>query len=157
MMERIGDEVGRALGRAGGGESSLPRVLEVWPEAVGETVARNAWPLREGRDGTLHVATSSATWAFELDRLAPEIATRLGDLLGAAAPSRFRFRPGPIPEPKAAPERAESAPKDPARVLPEVVAAAASAASEIEDPELRELVVRAARASLAGGGSGRSF
>jgi hypothetical protein len=157
MMERIGDEVGRALGRAGGGESSLPRVLEVWAEAVGETVARNAWPLREGRDGTLHVATSSATWAFELDRLAPEIATRLGDRLGATAPSRFRFRPGPIPEPKAAPECAESAPRHPARVSPGVVAAAASAASEIEDPELRELVARAARASLAGGGSGRSF
>jgi hypothetical protein len=156
-MERIGDEVGRTLGRAGGGDSALPRVLEVWTEAVGDTVARNAWPLREGRDGTLHVATSSATWAFELDRLAPEIATRLGDFLGAEAPSRFRFRPGPIPEPSRAPERAENAPKAPAEVSPEVAAAATSAASEIEDPELRELVARAARASLASGGSGRSF
>jgi len=156
-MERIGDEVGRTLGRASGGDSALPRVLEVWTEAVGDTVARNAWPLREGRDGTLHVATSSATWAFELDRLAPEIAARLGDLLGAEAPSRFRFRPGPIPEPRRAPERAENAPKAPAQVPPEVAAAATSAASEIEDPELRELVARAARASLASGGSGRSF
>jgi hypothetical protein len=156
-MERIGDEVSRALGRAGGGETTLPRVLEVWAEAVGETVSRNAWPLREGRDGTLHVATSSATWAFELDRLAPEIAARLGSLLGAEAPSRFRFRPGPVPEPNRAPERAETAPKDHAHVPPEVAAAASSAASEIEDPELRELVARAARASLSGGGSGRSF
>jgi hypothetical protein len=157
VMERIGDEVGRALGHAGGGESTLPRVLEAWPKAVGETVARNAWPLRLGRDGTLHVATSSATWAFELDRLSPEIATRLGELLGADAPSRFRFRPGPIPEPTRPPERAENVPKDPAELPPEVAAAAASAASEIEDPDLRELVARAARASLGSGGSGRSF
>jgi hypothetical protein len=39
----------------------------------------------------------------------------------------------------------------------EVAVAATLAASEIEDPELRELVARAARASLASGGSGRSF
>ena len=157
MMDRIGDEVGRTLGSAGGGESALPRVLEVWTEAVGETVARNAWPLREGRDGTLHVATSSSTWAFELDRLAPEITARLGSLLGAEAPARFRFRPGPIPEPSPSPERAEIASKGSTKVTPEVAAAADSAASEIGDPELRELVARAARASLGSGGSGRSF
>jgi hypothetical protein len=156
-MERIGDEVERTLGRAGGGESTLPKLLSVWIAAVGETVARNAWPLREGRDGTLHVATSSSTWAFELDRLAPEIASRLEGLLGADAPSRFRFRPGPIPEPKRAQGGVESAPEVSLDVAPEVAAAAASAASSIEDPELRELVARAARASLASGGSGRSF
>jgi hypothetical protein len=156
-MERIGDEVGRTLGRAGGGETSLPKVLSVWPDAVGETVARNAWPLREARDGTLHVSTSSSTWAFELDRLAPEIAGRLQALLGSDAPSRFRFRPGPLPEPEGPREGAESVPIDPPEVAREVAAAAASAASEIEDPELRELVARAARASLGRGGSGRSF
>jgi hypothetical protein len=156
-MERIGGEVERTFGRAGGGESTLPKVLSVWVEVVGETVARNAWPLREGRDGTLHVATSSSTWAFELDRLAPEIAVRLEALLGPEAPSRFRFRPGPIPEPGGVQRGVESAPEDTPEVSPEVAAAAASAASEIEDPELRELVARAARASLGSGGSGRSF
>ena len=157
MMDRIGDEVQRTLGRAGGGESALPQVLAVWPQAVGETVARNAWPLRQARGGTLHVATSSATWAFELDRLSPELASRLRELLGAEAPTRFRFRPGPIPEPKRPSEGVESAPKESRDVPPEVASAAESAAAEIEDPELRELVARAARASLRGGGSGRSF
>jgi hypothetical protein len=156
-MDRIGGEVERTLGRAGGGESSLPRVLSVWPQAVGETVARNAWPLRQARDGTLHVATSSATWAFELDRLAPELATRLEELLGPEAPARFRFRPGPIPEPKRPPRERTEASKMDVEVPPEVAAAADSAAAEIEDPELRELVARAARASLGSGGSGRSF
>ena len=157
-MDRIGGEVERTLGRAGGGESALPRVLSVWPQAVGETVARNAWPLRQARDGTLHVATSSATWAFELDRLAPELARRLEELLGPEAPARFRFRPGPIPEPKrtSRPLLAEGS-KESVEVPPEVAAAADSAAAEIEDPELRELVARAARASLGSGGSGRSF
>jgi hypothetical protein len=158
VMERIGDEVGRTLGRANGGASALPRVLSAWPAAVGETVARNAWPLRQGRDGTLHVATASATWAFELDRLAPELASRLRELLGEEAPTRFRFRPGPIPE---APRRSDGTvtegSKECAEVTPEVAAAAESAAAEIDDPELRELVARAARASLASGGSGRSF
>ena len=157
MMERIGQEVERTLGRTSGGESSLGRVVSAWPRAVGETVARNAWPLREGRDGTLHVATASSTWAFELDRLGPEIAARLEALLGEGAPKRFRFRPGPIPEPKRSLESAENVPKERLDVPPEVAAAAASAAAEIDDPELRELVARAARASLSAGGSGRRF
>ena len=156
-MDRIGNEVERTLGRAGGGSSALPRVLSVWPEAVGETVARNAWPLREARDGTLHIATSSSTWAFELDRLAPVLARRLAALLGEEAPARFRFRPGPIPEPKRLGERSAEASKEDAEVPAEVAAAADAAAAEIEDPTLRELVARAARASLASGGSGRSF
>jgi hypothetical protein len=156
-MERIGNEVERSLGQAGGGESALPRIVAIWAQAVGETVTRNAWPLRQARDGTLHVATSSSTWAFELDRLSPEIATRLQELLGSSAPTRFRFRPGPIPEPNRVSEHSIEPSQEPPVVSPEVASAADSAAAEIEDPELRELVARAARASLGGGGSGRSF
>ena len=37
-----------------------------------DAIARNAWPLRIGRDGTLHVAAASATWAFELDRMSAD-------------------------------------------------------------------------------------
>lgn len=154
-MERIGREVERELGRSGDGQAlALSEITSVWPEAVGEAVARQAWPLRVGRDGTLHVATASSTWAFELDRLAPEIEQRLRDLLGTTAPPRLRFRPGAIPEPPAPPadrERAEP------RVTPtaEERAAADAAAAAIEDPKLRELVARAARASLARARSGR--
>jgi hypothetical protein len=42
-------------------------------------------------------------------------------------------------------------------VTSQVDSEAAAAASEIEDPELRELVARAARASLARARSGRHF
>ena len=79
VMERIGNEVKRTLAASGGGGAlALSEITAAWPSAVGDAVARQAWPQRIGRDGTLHVATSSATWAFELDRLAPEIDERLG-------------------------------------------------------------------------------
>ena len=154
-MERIGDEVERTLSRSGGGARALAvtEVVTVWPSAVGDVVARHAWPLRLARDGTLHVATSSSTWAFELDRLAPEILEKLASHLQGEPPAALRLRPGPVPEPGAA--ATATPPEPPPDLPPEVVADVASAASAIEDPELRELVARAARASLGRARSGR--
>ena len=65
MIERIGNEVERELGRFGPA-AGMAELLRAWPDAVGEEIARNAWPARIARDGTLHVATSSSAWAFEL-------------------------------------------------------------------------------------------
>jgi hypothetical protein len=157
-MERIGREVERELSRSGGSAAlSLSEITSAWPNAVGEAVARQAWPLRLGRDGTLHVATSSATWAFELDRLSPEIHERLARLVGDRVPTKLSFRVGPIPEPGGPVGEAPSAPHETAPPAPEVVAEAESVAAEIEDEELRELVSRAARASLSRARSGRHF
>ena len=157
-MERIGREIERELSRSGGGVGlELAEITTAWPKAVGEAVARQAWPLRLGRDGTLHVATASATWAFELDRLSPEIAERLSALLGHAAPAKLRFRVGPVPEPGADAEPVQAASKERPSVTAEADAEAARLASAIEDPELRELVARAARASLSRARSGRGF
>jgi hypothetical protein len=155
-MERIGHEVERRLSKTAGGKAlALAEITAAWPRVMGEAIARNAWPLRLGRDGTLHVATSSATWAFELDRMSPEVAERLSEELGDHAPGALRFRAGPLPEPGAeiSPEGSE----EPLEATPEVAAAAASAAATIEDPELRELVSRAARASLGKPRSDRGF
>jgi len=155
-MERIGNEVERGLARAGGGEGlSLSELTSHWPAAVGDQISRNAWPLRMGRDGTLHVATSSATWAFELDRMRPEIAARLEEALGETAPKELRFRPGPLPEPPAPADSTRSEPMPEA--TPEVRREAASAAAAIDDPELRSMVEKAARASLTKGRSDRGF
>ena len=148
-MERLGRGVERELSRTGSGEAlALSHVTAAWPRVVGDTVARQAWPLRLGRDGTLHVATTSATWAFELDRLAPEIHARLAAALGDETPSALRFRVGPVPEP-AALEPAASALEPTPEASEEASAEADSAASAIDDPDLRELVSRAARASLS--------
>jgi hypothetical protein len=157
-MERIGREVERTLGATGSAQAlELSRISTAWPDAVGEAVARNAWPLRIGRDGTLHVATSSATWAFELDRLSQELAARLEAVLGSSAPAALRFRVGPIPEPGRSSEIAAEAAATAPTISPEAAVEADSAASEIDDPELRELVRRAARASLERARSGRAF
>lgn len=147
-MDRIGDEVRRELSRQGGGAGlALAEITAAWPAAVGEPVAARAWPARLARDGTLHVSTASSTWAFELDRMSPEIAERLSDVLGAKAPRRFRFRPGPIPEQAASAETVTPG-EPPPQPTPEIVAEAAAVAAAIEDPELREVVARAVRASL---------
>ena len=155
-MERIGREVERELAR-GGSRDAIPlaALTAAWPEVVGDAIARQAWPLRIARDGTLHVATSSATWANELGFLADEIVERLRARLGPDAPSRLRCAVGPVPE------TAADEPPPSVGPPPEVPAAigveADSAASAIDDPELRELVARAARASLLKARSGRDF
>ena len=96
VMERIERSIERELARGGGGGAhSLVAVTAAWSAVVGEHVARHAWPLRVGRDGTLHVATSSSTWAFELDRLAPEIVEKLGARLGSDAPPEAPLRGRP--------------------------------------------------------------
>jgi hypothetical protein len=146
-MERLGDVAGRVLGAMGAPRvDELAAMVDAWPAAVGETVARNAWPARIARDGTLHVATTSATWSFELSRLADEVLDRLRAALGAAAPPALRFAPGPVPESATASPESIA---EPPRPGPEELRAAATAAAPIGDPELRELVARAAAASLA--------
>src|SRR5262249_31368924 len=65
VMERVGDAVSRELGRFGPIVGMAP-LVEAWPSAVGTEIARNAWPARLARDGTLHVHTTDSIWAFEL-------------------------------------------------------------------------------------------
>ena len=157
-MERIGDSVGRELARSGGDAgAALAEITSVWSQAVGEAVSRQAWPLRVSRDGTLHVATASSTWAFELDRLAPEIHQRLAVLAGESAPAKLQFRVGPIPEPAALPQATEGSLGEPFEVTFETASEADEVAAEIEDPELRQIVARAARASLSRARSGRQI
>ncbi len=149
-MDRLDRQVRRELGRfepAGGDAGEIVGIVRAWPPAVGETVARNAWPARLDRSGTLHVNAASATWAFELSRLAATILEQLRPALGEATPTALRFAPGPIPEPEA--EAAER--RAPARpeIGSEHRAQAAGIAAGIAHEELRELVARAAAASLA--------
>ena len=157
-MDRIGEEVSRELARSGSRDAiPLAKITAAWPDAVGATVARRAWPLRIARDGTLHVATASATWSEELALLSDEILAQLQGLLSDEAPSKLRFAVGPIPEPAMAAEAGAALVREELEVSPEIESEARSAASSIDDPELRELVARAARASLVKARSGRRF
>ncbi len=154
-MERLDREIRRELRRFGPVDGDMVGVVRAWPGAVGDTVARNAWPARLARDGTLHVNAVSSTWAFELGRLAETILGQLRAELGDATPPALKVVPGPVPEPAAeaaerrAPVRPEPAEADRSQ--------AAELAAAIEDPELRELVSRAAAASLSRARSDRSF
>jgi hypothetical protein len=146
VIERIGPEVERELARFGPAAGTA-ELVAAWPSAVGATIARHAWPARLGQDGTLHVATESSVWAFELAQLAPAVLDGLRAALGAAAPERVRFAPGNLPEPfspeatgpVAPPPRPGSREREQAEAL----------TAGIGDDDLRELVARAAAASLA--------
>src|SRR4249920_4027236 len=152
-MEKIGETVRRELGRFGTA-GAMTDLVSVWPDVVGEQVAANAWPARFARDGTLLVSTSSSAWAFELGHLEGEILPRLQEALAESAPTRLKFAPGPLPEP---PPGVSEAPKRPlGEPTPEQARDARSWAAEIDSEELRKTVEKAARASLASAGSGRS-
>jgi hypothetical protein len=144
-MERLEREIRRVAKRVGLPAAS--ELVRIWPQTVGETIAANAWPARLDRKGVLQVNTSSATWAFELKHLAPQILSKLEQELGGECPNELRFVPGPVPG-KGRESDAPLASKEPATTAREREQGEKLAAV-IEDEELRALVARAAAASLA--------
>ena len=144
--ERIGADVQRELGRFGPAED-MSEIVRAWPAAVGEQIARNAWPARLARDRTLHVATSSSAWAFELAQLEPKLLERLRQTLGETTPAALRFAPGKLPERSS--EEIERRPRRGREATSEERELAAALAAGIEDENLRKVVAKAALASLA--------
>lgn len=121
----------------------MAELVERWPEVAGPAIARNAWPARIARDGTVHVHTADSIWAFELGHRAREIAERLGV-------PKVRFAPGPLPEPE--PEAVERT----VRPSPVDVERARAIASSIRDENLRETVQKAVSFGLARNARDRS-
>jgi len=123
--------------------------VAAWPAAVGEEIARNAWPARFQRDGTLVVHARDAIWAFELTQRAGEIEKRLDGVSG------LKFVPGPLPE---ASLDDDVTPTSAAAVAsPEQRRRAHEWTKDIADEELRKLVRKAAESSLARNPNDRSF
>jgi hypothetical protein len=153
-VKKIASDVASELGRFGPA-AGMVRIVEAWPGAVGSTIARNAWPARIGRDGTLHVATSSASWAFELAQLEADVLKRLRAATGKDAPAKLRFAVGKLPE--LGPEDVDRSVRKAATPGPEELRKAEELAAGIGDEELRKVVAKAAAQSLARGGDGRAF
>jgi hypothetical protein len=146
-MEPLKQTVAAELGRFGV-EPGLAAIVDVWPEAVGPEIARNAWPARLSRAGTLVVHTSSAAWAFELGHLEQRIRAQLA----VSSLAKLRFMVGPLPEPAPrADTRSRGAP-EPSAVERETGEALAA---PIRDENLRKVVAKAAALSLARSASDR--
>ena len=143
-MEPLGEEI-RAEMRRVGVESSAGDAGSAWPTAVGEEIARNAWPARTQADGTLVVHVRDAIWGFELTQRAAEISARL------PGRPRLRFVPGPMPD-----EAPDTSPGPPLEATPEQVREAQSLAATIDDPKLRESVVKVIKAALVRSSNDRS-
>jgi hypothetical protein len=117
----------------------MAELVERWTDAVGEAIARNAWPARIARDGTVHVNTADSVWAFELGHKANEIAAKLGV-------EKLRFAAGPLPE-----ADEEERVSTPVEISPDDEERARAIASSISDENLRESVQKAVSLSLARG------
>jgi len=136
-MEPVGDGIRAELRRIGA-DSGAGDVVGAWPSAVGDEIARNAWPARTQPDGTLVVHVRDSIWGFELTQRAAEIAERL------PGRPRLKFVPGPLPDTstkEVAAGRVEA--------TPEQAREATELAAGIADPDLREYVAKAIKSSLA--------
>lgn len=141
MLDRLTETVRRELGRFGP-PGGLTELIDAWPTAVGAPIAARAWPSRIGRDGTLHVNTADAVWAFELGQRAGEIAARLGI-------AKVRFAPGPLAGSIALPT------PEPPRPTGRDQARAEEIVAEITSDKLRETLGKTISLSLARAASDR--
>jgi hypothetical protein len=140
-LEALSDVIGGALPEAAGRASDVAAIARRWPEAVGEAIAREAWPARLTPDGELVVHASGAVWASELSLLARQLQDRLEAVGIVPAPS-LRFTVGAVPR-----RREPDAEKGP-RTAPPHDPRADRWTAAIRDPELREAVSTAARSWL---------
>jgi hypothetical protein len=143
-VEPLGDQIRAELSRVGA-DSGAGDAVTAWPAAVGEEIARHAWPARTQPDGTLVVHVRDAIWGFELTQRASEISERL------PGRPRLRFTPGPLPDTAPEPPAAPSV-----EASPEQAREAAELAAGIVDPNLRESVAKAIKAALARAPNDRS-
>ena len=137
-MEPLGDQIRAELTRVGADSGAARDAVTAWPAAVGDEIARHAWPARTQPDGTLVVHVRDAIWGFELTQRAVEISERL------PGRPRLKFTPGPLPDTTPEPTTAPSV-----EASPEQAREAAELAAGIVDPDLRESVAKAIKAGLA--------
>jgi hypothetical protein len=143
-MERLGGQIRAELSRVGA-DGGAGDAVAAWAAAVGEEIARHAWPARTRPDGTLVVHVRDAIWGFEL--------TQRGDEISARLPGRpkLRFTPGPLPDTTPGPP-----PPPPPEASPEQAREADALAAGITDPDLRESVAKVIKAALVRASADRS-
>lgn len=124
------------------GRMEYGAVYKIWSEAVGEQIARNAYPAAF-RGGTLFVNVASSPWMQELSFLKGKILEKLNSRLGNARLKDIRFKIGPLPQDTSAASR-EPLPSLSAEELKNI----REETAPIADPELRETFQRVIAAHL---------
>lgn len=97
MIPRLGEVLPGVLRGAGLEPSShIWQIVERWSEIVGPRVAQHASPAALRR-GELVLAVPEATWRQELSFLAPDIARRVNQELGAEVVDSVRLNANALP------------------------------------------------------------
>ena len=120
-------------------------MFEVWEDAVGGPIARNAQPDRIER-GVLIVRVSSSSWAQEMTYMKDRIISRLNEKLPRKMVNDMRFVQGTIDAPekrKAAPDPGK--PESSRKIDP---ALAAPYTDHMDDSELKDIITRVVALSL---------
>jgi hypothetical protein len=118
-------------------------VHRVWPEVVGEEVARRSQPglLRKGR---LQVTVADAVWLQQLTMLKPAILARLESHLGSRAVRDIFFTLGTCPG-TAAPGAEPASPGQGKPPSPELEERLRKILQPVGDSECREVLARILR------------
>jgi hypothetical protein len=118
------------------------RLRLAWNQALGNTIAQQAQPLRLAR-GLLTVAVRSSVWVQELQMMAPEILDRLRQHRVGRAVEKIRFRIGSVEPPE---KPAEDLPRLLSRVElnSEALSQLDHLCATVGDPELRSIIHRVA-------------
>ena len=140
-LEPLSEVIGVAIPESAGRAAEVAAIARRWPEAVGEAIAREAWPARLTPEGELVVHASGAVWASELSLLSRQLQGRL-EAVGIVPAPTLRFTVGSVPR-----RRGEEADRPP-RTAPPPDPRADRWTESIRDPELREAVSTAARSWL---------
>lgn len=73
--------------------TTLSKVVDRWPEVVGESVASHATPVAV-RNGALIVEVDDPAWATQLRWLGADLLARLRDAVGGPVAERLEIRVG---------------------------------------------------------------
>lgn len=144
----VGDLLGHATRRMLRENGSvLSGVRTAWAEAAGPGTVNHAYPTRRSRAGVVTISCADAVWAHELNMRQDELMERLAGVLGGAdVVSGLRFVVADHAIPRPAPVREPRPPRPPPDEA--TMKRAAAAAAMISDPELRDLLTRAAARSM---------
>lgn len=153
----LGQAVGDLVSRMGGDAyMAQAQVADVWDDTVGPEVARRT-AIRGLRDGELLVDVDSPVWGNELSAMSGQISDALNQTLGQRLVRSMRFTVTPRVEHRnrELKEQDESLnlyrceQTEKAQLDHHDTAEIERMAAEIQDPELREVAVRAALSDIA--------